>query len=314
MYRPLKRPLMAFCRECGKEINNEWTTCPFCSANLQYGTPHQPNNYNKNSHGTPTTDWEKVTHNGQLIELFPSDDWQYYWADDEWHWLNYHEQSTSETEENHQDGHKVSTPPAMVPTVKPYFSIPSRLPLNTMGAPSYPPLGPPQLNTNINKKIDEITKKAIIRRKLPLFWKICIVIVVICSFVLYTDKWIEYGVGLVGWSICGLMGVTLSIPFYILIKSLQEGEPEYYDLKPLSRKKINNYERRYKKEFKLFDEGYNQKEVAELTFDGAGALLTILGFIPVVGIIAKLGSTINPSERLREINKIYDIYCRCRDD
>jgi len=78
---------MPFCRECGKEINNEWVTCPFCSVSLQIDTPTHSNNY-EGPQGTPSPDWKDVLHNGQLIELVPSDDWEYYWANDEWHSIN----------------------------------------------------------------------------------------------------------------------------------------------------------------------------------------------------------------------------------
>ena len=78
---------MPFCRECGKEINNEWATCPFCSVSLQIDTPPQSNNY-EGPQGTPSPDWKDVLHNGQLIELVPSEDWEYYWANDEWHSIN----------------------------------------------------------------------------------------------------------------------------------------------------------------------------------------------------------------------------------
>lgn len=78
---------MPFCRECGKEINNEWVWCPFCSVSLQIDTPPHSNNY-EGPQGTPSPDWKDVLHNGQLIELVPSDDWEYYWANDEWHSIN----------------------------------------------------------------------------------------------------------------------------------------------------------------------------------------------------------------------------------
>jgi len=87
IYRSANQLVMPFCRECGKEINNEWVTCPFCSVSLQIDTPTHSNNC-EGPQGTPSPDWKDVLHNGQLIELVPSDDWEYYWANDEWHSIN----------------------------------------------------------------------------------------------------------------------------------------------------------------------------------------------------------------------------------
>ena len=64
-----------FCFNCGKEVDSEWVSCPFCSTHLPQVQVEDTSDNEEvweeildSRNGTPTGDWSSVFHNGELIE------------------------------------------------------------------------------------------------------------------------------------------------------------------------------------------------------------------------------------------------------
>jgi hypothetical protein len=238
--------MMPFCRECGKEIDNEWVSCPFCSAKLsQVQSEDATDNFNQKvgknldlRNGKPTGDWSSVFHNGKLIQLIASDDGYYYWADEEWHEINLEEDTIEESKDEvpiQQEAEERSTPSTFNPpssisspsTFNPPSSRSSPSTFNPPSSRSSPsifnpppsrssPLPPPPLPSGYPPAQ---SSKTTIWEKVPFFWKIWtfaisigIVLILLEVQLGLVDEGLFMGNMIISWSVLVML-------VYVLIRS-----------------------------------------------------------------------------------------------